>query len=270
MDKVGASSYLRLSGTTKTGVTWSLAPVASCPVIDETCAGCYAMDGFYRTIPSAQVGRVKRLEYIKDLIQSRDLDLWIDWIAKKINRLKPLEDVPEGIATSRFRKLMESSGFCGNTRYFRWHDSGDLFNVEYARAVFEVARRTPHTLHWVPTRMGPLVAQIVRSGDLIPHNMTIQVSCHKEGKFEESQMEAIKRVKAIQLDARIGITYTHEGAMSRTVSKSLLSRQSLSEAHICPATIAKKKEERTCIGCRRCWGYTSTERPVVYVVHRGN
>ena len=48
-------SFLKLSGTSKTGATWSLPAVAACPTTDETCGNCYALDGFYRTSLFAQL-----------------------------------------------------------------------------------------------------------------------------------------------------------------------------------------------------------------------
>jgi hypothetical protein len=40
-----------------------------------------------------------------------------------------------------------------NDRYFRWFDSGDLYDVRLARKVLEVMKRTPWVKHWLPTRM---------------------------------------------------------------------------------------------------------------------
>jgi hypothetical protein len=37
-------------------------------------------------------------------------------------------------------------------KYFRWHDSLDIFSPTYCRAVIEVCRRTPQVKHWLPTR----------------------------------------------------------------------------------------------------------------------
>jgi hypothetical protein len=38
------------------------------------------------------------------------------------------------------------------SKYFRWHDSGDVQNPEHLLKIFEVCRLTPETSHWLPTR----------------------------------------------------------------------------------------------------------------------
>jgi hypothetical protein len=40
-----------------------------------------------------------------------------------------------------------------NDRYFRWFDSGDVYDIRLARKIYEVMKRTPWCLHWLPTRM---------------------------------------------------------------------------------------------------------------------
>jgi hypothetical protein len=46
-------------------------------------------------------------------------------------------------------------------RYFRVHDSGDMFSVGYAECWLQVCRRLPEIRFWIPTRVwqtptGPL------------------------------------------------------------------------------------------------------------------
>ena len=40
-----------------------------------------------------------------------------------------------------------------NDRYFRWFDSGDVYDVRLAYKILEVMKRTPWCNHWLPTRM---------------------------------------------------------------------------------------------------------------------
>jgi hypothetical protein len=39
-----------------------------------------------------------------------------------------------------------------HTRYFRWHDSGDIFSAVYGRCILDVCRQLPRVKHWIPTR----------------------------------------------------------------------------------------------------------------------
>jgi hypothetical protein len=40
-----------------------------------------------------------------------------------------------------------------NDRYFRWFDSGDVYDIRLAQKILEVMQRTPWCNHWLPTRM---------------------------------------------------------------------------------------------------------------------
>jgi len=62
-----------------------------------------------------------------------------------------------------------------NQEYFRWHDSGDLQGAWHFANILEVARRTPHVKHWIPTREYRMVTDYV--GD-IPSNIAIRLSAH--------------------------------------------------------------------------------------------
>jgi len=44
-----------------------------------------------------------------------------------------------------------------NDRYFRWFDSGDVYDVRLARKILEVMTLTPWCSHWLPTRMHKFV-----------------------------------------------------------------------------------------------------------------
>ena len=85
---------------------------------DSVCEGCYALKGCY-VFKVVQEAQYKRLE----AIQHPD---WVLAMATLINSKKP--DV------------------------FRWHDSGDVQDVQHLEKIFEVCRLTPEKRHWMPTR----------------------------------------------------------------------------------------------------------------------
>ena len=84
----------------------------------STCHKCYAMKGCY-VFPVVQAAQYKRLNSIQD---SR----WVDAMALLINSKK--------------------------SKYFRWHDSGDVQDEAHLMKIFEVCELTPDTRHWLPTR----------------------------------------------------------------------------------------------------------------------
>ena len=85
---------------------------------NSVCEGCYALKGCY-VFAVVQAAQYKRLE----AIQHPD---WVLAMATLINSKKP--DV------------------------FRWHDSGDVQDVDHLEKIFEVCKLTPSKRHWMPTR----------------------------------------------------------------------------------------------------------------------
>ena len=60
--------------------------------------------------------------------------------------------------------------------YFRWHDSGDLQGAWHLKNIFEVCKRTPDTMHWLPTRETGILK--LMDPDIVPPNLIIRLSGH--------------------------------------------------------------------------------------------
>ena len=105
---------------------WSIGiPAAECKtgnklklIPNSVCSGCYAEKGCY-VFAVVQKAQYKRLE----AIQHPD---WVEAMATLINSKKP--DV------------------------FRWHDSGDVQDLDHLEKIFKVCELTPSKRHWMPTR----------------------------------------------------------------------------------------------------------------------
>ena len=104
----------------------------------STCFDCYALKGCY-VFKVVQAAQYRRLEAIRH-------PLWIQAMAHLINSKKP--DV------------------------FRWHDSGDVQDLEHLNKIYEVCRLTPNRKHWMPTRE----AWIQKHEHRAPDNLTIRFS----------------------------------------------------------------------------------------------
>lgn len=63
---------------------------------------------------------------------------------------------------------------CKDKRYIRWHDSGDLQGKWHLDNILEVARRTPHVNHWLPSKEYALAREALKTG--LPPNVTLRVS----------------------------------------------------------------------------------------------
>ena len=62
-------------------------------------------------------------------------------------------------------------------KHFRWHDSGDLQGAQHLKNILEVARQTPDTQHWLPTREAKLLQYM--DPEVIPKNLLIRLSATK-------------------------------------------------------------------------------------------
>ena len=104
----------------------------------SVCYDCYAMKGCYvfKVVQDAQYRRLAAIYTAP----------WVQAMAHLINSKKP--DV------------------------FRWHDSGDVQDLEHLNKIYEVCRLTPSKRHWMPTRE----AWIKDHLDRAPSNLVIRFS----------------------------------------------------------------------------------------------
>ena len=105
---------------------------------DSVCSTCYALKGCYvfKVVQDAQYFRLKAIRH----------PLWTGAMASLINSKK--------------------------SKYFRWHDSGDVQDEDHLIKIFAVCRLTPNTKHWMPTRE----AWVKHFLPLAPANLTIRFS----------------------------------------------------------------------------------------------
>ena len=108
-----------------------------------TCHGCYALKGRYR-FPNVMDAMMKRY-------QSINHPRWQLVMAEDINARR--------------------------SRWFRWHDSGDIKSIKHLLKIFRVCRLTPDVAHWLPTREAGFLSKIPQ--DRVPKNLTIRLSATK-------------------------------------------------------------------------------------------
>ena len=107
-------------------------------VKDSVCYNCYALKGCYvfKVVQEAQYRRLAAIYTAP----------WVEAMATLIQSKKA--DV------------------------FRWHDSGDVQDLEHLNKIYEVCRLTPSKRHWMPTRE----AWVKDHLDRAPANLVIRFS----------------------------------------------------------------------------------------------
>jgi len=113
----------------------------------SVCASCYALKGNYTRYKAIKAAQYVRLKAIED---SR----WIEAMTAQVKR----------------------------STYFRWHDAGDVQDLNHLNKIYEVCRLTPDTKHWMPTRE----AWIKDHLDSKPNNLVIRFSPPMIGQRNDS------------------------------------------------------------------------------------
>lgn len=169
----------------------------------SVCAGCYARR-LQKLRPSVNKGWSRNQNVAVKLIAT-DPAAWVEAMAFQIDRLSIKSGEP----------------------FHRWFDSGDLDSVAMLRAICEVARKTPHVKHWLPTREAGIVADYRKQGGSIPRNLRVRLSSTMIGDKPRRDMAK-----------RLG------------VSTSTVHREG-DRAHgwTCPAS----QQGKACGACRHCW-----------------
>ena len=63
-----------------------------------------------------------------------------------------------------------------NTQYFRWHDAGDLQNLQHLLNIVKIAEALPMVKFWIPTREKKIVHQFNDTFGAFPDNLCVRVS----------------------------------------------------------------------------------------------
>lgn len=158
-------------------------------VKDSICSICYALKGRY-VFKNVQNALDRRFAKIKDA-------MWVQAMTIAIGGT-------------------EASG------YFRWHDSGDIQDVEHLDRIVQVAKNLPQIKFWLPSREYSILSQWKKENGDFPKNLTTRLSALK-----------IDGPAPTSIAKRLGLT-------TSGVSK---------EGFTCPAPDQGNK----CLTCRACW-----------------
>jgi hypothetical protein len=109
----------------------------------SVCANCYALKGNYiKYQDNIQRAQARRLDALMNN------PLWVMAMVVLVRRGK----------------------------YFRWFDSGDIPDLKSLIKIVAVAKLTPGTIHWLPTKEYKLIFDYKKSGGIIPKNLIIRQS----------------------------------------------------------------------------------------------
>ena len=159
---------------------------------NSVCSMCYALKGNYTRYKAIKAAQYVRLASLKN-------ELWTAAIVTQIKRQK----------------------------FFRWHDAGDVQDLQHLNKIFEVCRLTPDTKHWMPTREAWVKDHLASK----PDNLVIRFS-------------------ATMVDQDAPASWPNT---STVVTKSAA------------ATYPAPSQDNACKDCRACWD--KSVRNVAYAAH---
>ena len=169
-------------------------------IAGSICAMCYAEKGNYRKYQNnIEPAQHARLESIAMAIA--DPEYRAAWIQAMIISI-------------------------GDDDYFRFHDSGDIQNIEHLELYAELARAMPKCKFWLPTREYGIVSAFTAQYD-IPDNLIIRLSAMFTDK-------AVIVPKTLQNVPGVAVSNVH-------------SKKAIGTACNAP------KQNGECRTCRACW-----------------
>lgn len=171
------------------------------PLENSTCSKCYALKGRY-VFPNVKQALIRRLELLAE-----DINLW-----------------------TACHIILLSHKATAEKRWFRWHDAGDLQNMDHLKAITYIAQRCPKVRFWLPSREWKLVRQYLKEVGEFPSNLRVRLSSFFVG-------------------SRMGLPAELEGLVTTsTVGWSSSDRPAV--------TCEAGKRGGKCADCRLCWGST--------------
>lgn len=126
------------------GISATLCNVGSklAKVVGSVCHGCYALKANYK-YPSVTQAHTKRYNGLSSVS-------WVDSMIKLISDSKET--------------------------YFRWHDSGDLQNLQHLFDIVRIAEALPSVNFWLPTKEKGLIVGYTQSFGAFPANLVVRLS----------------------------------------------------------------------------------------------
>lgn len=168
------------------------------------CNNCYANKGNYHRFKA----NILPMQYKR--LNSIQSDSWIPAMIKLIN----------------------------NQPFFRWHDSGDIQNIEHFGKICKIAELMPNTKFWIPTREYNIIKEYA-SKNVIPKNLIVRLSA----MFIDKPVIIPDSLKGIQ---NITVSNVHSKDPIGTECESY-------------------KHGGKCNDCRKCWD--SDYKAISYKIH---
>jgi len=174
--------------------------------VKDVCKSCYAMKGSYQWRSAKSLRENNRLSVVNEL------HTFVSEMLSLLNKEK--------------------------NDYFRWFDSGDVFDNDFLFEIYKICESTPHINHWIPTK-----AREILDNDLW------------------EKLESLPNVKVrYSSDSTKGEYNSLHGAT--VIQKG--QKVNPNKVYVCPVGRSDNEERKKCGDCRACW---HTDKVIAYNFH---
>ena len=230
---------------------------------NTVCSKCYAHKSRYN-FNTVQNAYHRRFYSVLDALGNNEEDKWIEAMIHLIDEYVELFD---------------------DTKYFRWHDSGDLLSLKHLEMIIEVVKGTPNIKHWIPTlEFGICIDYVKKHGKFsnIP-NLVVRLSTPMiDGKPNEAlakrlgcqtslvtrKKESFKAYKILEdvtkkmADEEKWVTTPADIGIALNIMED---KERLREIESSKNVCVSKMQDNSCMDCRKCWDTTQTN--ITYILH---
>jgi hypothetical protein len=138
--------------------------------------------------------------------------------------------------------------------YFRWHEAGDIQDLQHLLNIVKVAELRPHVAMWLPTLEWEKVREFRVLHGREPNNLTVRVSSPRINKLVS--LKDFNNFAVVLDSTYVPSHYTYN--QTTEVSKNMFGENT----QVCPAYW---KKDTKCGNCRACWN--QDVKVVVYKKH---
>ena len=208
--------------------SWSLPAGAACPFAHygegTICGSCYAQKGSYTQYPGVRKAQNARYDWTRECLKSDEgTDTFVRTLVDVIHR--------------------HTDRQTSTQKYFRVHDSGDLFSPAYTHAWIRIVQALPDVRFWFPTRSW-------RAMTMTKMSPSVRVGWELALTGLAAEPNVVVRPSALFFNA----------PAPRIPGLSAGSTAADDGSYTCPAS----RQDNECRECRACW---NLDAPISYRAH---
>jgi len=239
----GLNGYLWIDGNSKITAgngtfenpnpnAFSIVQVLDCPGATETCRSSCYVHQIEKYKPEIHDLYKHNSSFIREILKEQEMsDSWSKTLSDWIN-------------------INCQGGF-------RWHVSGDIFSLDYAKWIANVCKQSMLVNHWIYTRSFDMIAPLLKT-----QNLVVNISADKDNYQQAKAISEKFNLKLcyLTIDGKVPETITGDVIFpdynlrgGNLAGQTWYNSLSIDQRKcVCPVDYHGKSETRRCGPCNRC------------------